>query len=314
MTRFIVRRLVQSFFLLIAVTFISFMLQRLAPGGPSVFNEDPRLPPEYAAEQRRDFGLDKPLPVQYVHWLWQAAHLNFGRSFTDKRPVMEKILERVPNTLLLSGASLLIGLLGIPFGILAALRRGGLYDHGLRIFTVLGNAVPHWWLGLVILLVSVKTVNWFPIGGMYTPGDGSITDRLRHLLLPATLGGLGGWLGFSRYMRSEFLDVISQDYIRTARAKGLSEPYIMVRHALRNAMIVIVTILGSSLAGLVSGAVLFENVFSWPGMGRLSVEAAFQRDYPVLMGLVVIGSTLIILGNFLADIAYGFIDPRIKYS
>jgi peptide/nickel transport system permease protein len=314
MTHFIIRRLIQSFFLLIGITIVAFALQHLAPGGPTTFIEDPRLPPQYAQQQRHDFGLDQPLPVQYGKWLWQALHLNFGRSLADKRPVMDKIREKIPATLELSGAGLLLGLLGIPFGVFAALRRGGIYDHGLRFFTVLGNAIPHWWLGLVILTVSVRTVHWFPIAGMYTPGRDGVLDRLHHLLLPALLSGLTGWLVLSRYMRSEFLEVIGQDYVRTARAKGLAERTVIWRHALRNALIVIITILGGSLAALLSGAVLFERVFSWPGIGRLGVDSAFQRDYPVVMALVVISAALVIIGNLIADIAYGFVDPRIKYG
>ena len=314
MTRYIIRRLIQSVFLLLGITILAFVLQRLAPGGPESFTEDPRLGREFAEQQRRDLGLDQPLPVQYGKWLWQALHGNFGRSFVDKRPAIEKIAERVPATLLLSGTSLVIGLLGIPLGVFAATRRGGIFDNVLRVVTVLGNSIPHWWIGLVILLISARTVNWFPLGGMYTPGDGSLSNRLHHLLLPALLGSISGWLVFSRFMRSEFLEVINQDYVRTARAKGLREQFVLSRHALRNALIPIVTILGGSLAGLLSGGVLFETTFSWPGLGRLSVEAAFQRDSPVLIALVVISSTLVILGNLMADIAYGFIDPRVKYD
>jgi peptide/nickel transport system permease protein len=315
MAHFIVRRLIQSFVLLLGITVISFTLQRIAPGGPETFNEDPRLPPEYRDVQRRDFGLDQPIPVQYVKWLWQAAHLNFGRSFTDKRPVWDKISERIPNTMLLAGSSILIGFLGIPIGILAALRRNSMYDHTLRAATVVVNAVPQWWLGLVILILTVKTgFHVFPLGGMYTIGDGDPLDRLHHLILPATILALDNWILFSRFMRSEFLDVINQDYVRTARAKGLPRNAVLTRHALRNALIPVVTILGGSLAALLSIGVLVEYVFSWPGLGRLGWEAAGQRDYPVLMALTVIGASLVIFGNLLADIAYGFVDPRIKYK
>jgi peptide/nickel transport system permease protein len=314
MTRFIIRRLIQSCFLLIGISIAAFVLLHIAPGGPTAFAEDPRLPKEYAQQQRHDFGLDQPLPVQYGKWLWQMLHLNFGRSLQDRRPVIDKIKEKIPATMELSGAALLLGLLGIPLGVVAALRRGGWFDHGLRIFTVLGNSVPTWWLGLLILTVSVKTVHWFPIAGTYTPGKDGVLDRLHHLLLPAVLLSITGWLALSRFMRSEFLEVIGQDYVRTARAKGLSEGTVIWRHALRNALIVVITILGSSLAVLISGAVLFERVFSWPGIGRLSVDSAFERDYPVLMALVVITASLVIIGNLLADIAYGFVDPRIKYS
>lgn len=312
MTQFIVRRALQSVLLLIGISIASFALQRLTPGGPAQFVEDPRLPPDYREQARRDLGLDRPLPVQYAKWLSSLARGDFGRSFTDKRPVLEKIRERVPATLLLNAASLLIGFLGIPIGIFLALHRGSAFDHFWRLFTVLGNSVPNWWLGLMLLLISVKTVDWFPLGGMYTPGNGSLLDRLHHLILPAVVLGTDGWLTYSRYMRSELLDVISQDYIRTARAKGLAERQVLIRHALRNALIVIVTTLGGLLAALLSGSLLVEYVFSWPGLGRLAWESALQRDYPVLMGLVVIGSSLIILGYFLADLAYGLVDPRIR--
>ena len=315
MLRYIIRRLIQSVFLLLGITILSFTLQRLAPGGPATFNEDPRLGPEYAAQQRKEFGLDQPLPVQYGKWLWQAVRLNFGLSLTDRRPVIEKIWEKTPNTMLLSGTSLLLGLLGIPLGVLAARRRGSLFDNVWRVITVLGNAIPHWWLGLVILIISSRTVNWFPLGHMYSPGkEDSILDRLHHLILPSLLLSITGWLILSRFMRSEFLEVIAQDYVRTARAKGLREQVVVWHHALRNALIPVVTILGGSLAGLLSVGVLIEYTFSWPGLGRLSYESALQRDYPLLMALVVITSSLVILGNLLADIAYGLIDPRVRYD
>ena len=310
MTHFIIRRLIQSFFLLLGITLLAFVLQRLAPGGPAAFTENPRLPASYAAEQRHVLGLDQPIPVQYVKWLWQVAHLDFGRSFSDQRPVMDKIGERIPNTFELAGAGLLLGLLGIPLGIAAALRRGGLYDQTLRLVTVIGNAIPTWWLGLVVLIISAKTLDVFPLAGV---GDG-LLDRLHHLILPAVLLAIGDWLVYSRYMRSELLDVLGQDYIRTARAKGLPERTVILDHAVRNALIVIITILGGELASLLSVGVIIESVFSWPGIGRLGWEAALQRDYPVLMALFVIGASLVIIGNFLADIAYGFVDPRIKYE
>jgi peptide/nickel transport system permease protein len=310
MTHFIIRRLIQSFLLLLVITFIGFGIMRLAPGGPAAFTENPRLPPSYAVEQRHLLGLDQPIPIQYVKWLWAVAHLDFGRSFSDQRPVMDKILERLPNTVELAGTAIVLGLLGIPLGIAAALRRGGVFDHSLRLITVIGNAIPTWWLGLVILIVSVKTVDVFPLAGT---GEGFL-DRIHHLLLPAILLAIGDWLLYSRFMRSEMLDVLGQDYIRTARAKGLPEGRVIYGHAVRNALIVIITILGGELAALLSVGVIIESVFSWPGIGRLGWEAALQRDYPVLMALFVIGAALVIVGNFLADIAYGFVDPRIKYE
>jgi peptide/nickel transport system permease protein len=314
MTQYLIRRSLQSVLLLLGVTVMTFTHIRIAPGGPDAFAEDPRLSPEYRQQQREALGLDEPLPVQYLKWLRQLLQGDLGRSFTDRRPVLDKILERAPATMTLNIAALMVGLMGIPIGIFLALRRNSFFDHFWRIFTVFGNSVPNWWLALVILMISVKTVNWFPLHGTQSPGDGSILDRLHHLLLPAIILGTDGWLTYSRYMRSEMLDVISQDYIRTARAKGLAERVVLVRHALRNALIVIVTTLGGLFAALLSGSVLVENVFSWPGMGRLAIESVAQRDYAVSMGLIVIGSTLVVIGYLVADIAYGIVDPRIRFK
>jgi len=314
MTRYVVRRLIQSVFLLIGIATFNFVILHLAPGGPELVSEDPRLPKDYAAQQRRDLGLDQPLPVQYVKWLGRAARLDFGRSFTDRRPVSEKIIERMPNTLLLSGTSFVIGLLGIPLGVYAALRRGRPTDHGIRFFAAIGNATPHWWLALIILLISARTVHWFPLGGTQTIGDGSLLDRLHHLLLPALLGGLGGWIGYSRLVRSQFLEVMNEDYVRTARAKGLAERRVINGHALRNAMLPVVTSFGGVLTLALSGALLFEYTFSWPGMGRLAFEAASERDYPVLMALTVVSAALVIIGNLLVDVLYTFVDPRVKLT
>jgi peptide/nickel transport system permease protein len=310
MTHFIIRRLIQSFFLLLAVTVIAFVLQHVAPGGPAAFTENPRLPPGYAQHERHVLGLDQPIPIQYGKWLWQVAHLDFGRSFTDQRPVMDKILDRIPNTFELAGTALILGLIGIPLGIVAALRRGGVYDHSLRFLTVLGSAIPTWWLGLMILIISVKTIDIFPLAGT---GDGFL-DRVHHLVLPAILLAIGDWLVYSRFMRSELLEVLGQDYVRTARAKGLPERTVVLTHAVRNALVVIITLLGGELAALLSIGVIIESVFSWPGLGRLGYESALSRDYPVLMALFVIGTSLVILGNFFADIAYGIVDPRIRYK
>lgn len=314
MGRYVVRRTIQSVFLLLGISVLSFLLMHLAPGGPVTMLEDPKMKPEVIAEIRRSFGLDDPLPVQYVRWLWGVLRLDFGRSFVDNRPVMDKILERVPPTFQLSLASFILGLLGIPLGIYAALRRGSWADNVIRVFIVVGNAVPHWWMGLMILLISASTVRLFPLGGMYTPGQDTLLNRLWHLSLPALIGAMSGWIVFARFLRSEVLEVLRQDYIRTAHAKGLAWHVVLQRHALRNALIPVVTILGGSLAGLFSGAVLLETTFSWPGMGRLAVSAAFQRDYPLLMALTIVFSILVILGNLLADLAYGLVDPRVRYD
>jgi peptide/nickel transport system permease protein len=314
MTRFLVRRLIQSVFILLGVSILSFGLMHAAPGGLVGFYADPRIPPSTIQRLEEQFGLRDPVPVQYLKWLGNAVRLNFGVSLIDQRPVVDKIGERLPATVQLSLAAMLLGLLGIPLGVWAAIHRGGWVDNVIRVFTVLGNAVPHWWLGLMILVISANTIRIFPLGGMFTPGNDTLLDRLWHLALPATIAAMGGWIGYSRFMRSEVLEVLGQDFVRTAKAKGLRERIVLVRHVLRNALIPIVTMMGGVLAALVGGSVLFESTFSWPGIGRMAVAAAFQRDYPVLMALTMFSATLVILGNLLSDIAYGWVDPRVRYD
>lgn len=313
MKRYVVRRAIQSIFLLLAITFIGFMLMRLAPGGPVQFYEDPRVTPERIKELEASLGLDQPLVVQYVKWLGAIVQGDFGRSYVSRRPVLDMIAERLPATVLLSGSSMILGfLVGIPLGIYAALKRGSWFDSSVRFFTVAGNAIPHWWLALVLIIFFSSTLRILPSGGMYTLGNGSIPDRLWHLILPAGLSALGAWLTLSQFLRSEILEVLRADYVTTARAKGLRERLVMIRHVLRNALLPVVTMMGGALAGLISGAVLFEYVFSWPGMGRLAVESVFKRDYPLLMALLIISSTLVILGNLIADVVYSVVDPRVR--
>ncbi len=315
LARYVARRLIQSFFLLLLVSVLSFGLMRLAPGGPAqIVADDPRISAEYRERILEAYGLNQPVPVQYVKWLLAVARLDFGYSFVDRRPVIDKIVERIPASFQLSVGAFVIGLLGIPLGVVAALHRGRWQDQVIRVFTVTGNAVPHWWLGLMLIVLVASTVRIFPLGGMETPGDGSLPDRLWHLALPWLVGALGGWIVLSRYIRSGMLDVLGQDYVRTAHAKGLNAQAVLYGHALRNALIPIMTMLGPSLVGLMSSSVLFETTFSWPGLGRMAVEAAFQRDYPVLMGLTIIFSALGILANLFSDVAYGWADPRVRYD
>jgi peptide/nickel transport system permease protein len=314
LTRYIVRRLIQTVFLMLLITLLNFVIMRLAPGGPAQFAEDPRIGPEYRDQMLEAYGLNQPLYVQYGKWLWSVARLDFGYSFVDRRPVIDKIVERIPASFQLSGGAFVLGLLGVPLGVFAALRRGRWEDQLIRIFTVAGNAVPHWWLGLMLLVFSATVLRIFPLGGMYTEGDGSLLDRLWHLALPWLVGALGGWIGYSRYVRSEMLDILAQDYIRTAQAKGLGSRTVLYSHALRNALIPLTTMLGPTLVGLLSSGVLFEITFSWPGLGRMAVDAAFQRDFPVLMGLATIFSFLGIMGNLFSDVAYGWVDPRVRYE
>jgi len=313
MSRYFVRRSIQSVFLLLAISIISFALIHLAPGGPVQFFEDPRSTPERVKRLEQSLGLDKPLPVQYVTWLWGIVQGDFGRSYISKRPVMSMIAERLPATITLSGLALLLSLaIGIPLGVFAALRRGKVADHLIRVGTVAGSAIPHWWLGMILIITFSLTIPIFPSGGMYTIGNGSLPDRIWHLILPVTISALGGFLAMTQFLRSEVLDVLRADFVTTARAKGLREQVVMSRHVLKNALIPVITMMGGALAALISGAVLFEYVFSWPGMGRLAYDAFFKRDYPLLMALVMVSSALVIFGNLLADVAYSAVDPRVK--
>jgi peptide/nickel transport system permease protein len=317
----------------------------LAPGGPLQFlEEDPKRTSADYDRLSRLYGLDRSTLVQYLAWLagedwfavlpdgqtWQSGRcvsnpdkcghgilrLDFGRSFHFKgESVIGLIMERIPATFLLGASSLVISVIvGIPAGIYAALNRGRLPDHIIRVTTVLVNTVPEWWIGLLLLIFLGGYLGLVPLGGMQTIGDGSLADRLHHLILPAVIGAIGGWISISRIIRFEILEVLNQDYVRTARAKGLSKRTVVVRHVLRNALLPFVTGLSGIFLLFLSGSILFELVFSWPGMGRLAVTAINSRDYPVMMGLFVISSFLGILGILMVDILYGFVDPRVKYE
>jgi peptide/nickel transport system permease protein len=283
--------------------------------------------------------VDEPILAQYVSWLigneWRRdpdllprrgiLRGDFGNSLNEKRPVLQMISERLGATLLLTGTATVIGyLVGVPIGVYAAVKRGRLFDSLSRVLSVVLNAVPGFWLSLVvILLFAVKFREWglpaIPSGGMYTLTAGSsrgsdLMDRLIHLLPPALVLATGPIASVSRLMRTQVLEVIRQDYIRSARARGLRERTIHFRHALRNALIPLATLLGPTLTGLVGGAVITETVWSWPGLGRLFVNANFQRDYPVILAGFVIGAVGVILGNLLSDVLYGVIDPRVSLS
>jgi peptide/nickel transport system permease protein len=313
MRRYVVRRVIQSIFILIGISMLSFLLMHIAPGGPVQFFENPRVSPAQIKALQHSLGLDAPLPVQYGRWVWSMLHLDFGHSYVSRRPVLNMILERLPATVELSGASLILGFLGgIPLGLYAALKRGSFFDNLVRILTVALNSIPTWWLALILIIVFAIYLPILPSGGIYTLGHDTLPDRLWHLILPVTISATGLWLTLLQVLRSQVLEVLRAEYVTTARAKGLPNSLVLRRHVLRNAIIPVVTMMGGALAGLVSGSVLFETVFSWPGVGRLTYEAFYQRDYPLLMALFMISSFLVIFGNLLADIAYGFVDPRVK--
>ncbi len=322
---YVLRRLVLAVPLLIGITFISFLVIHVAPGDP-VEGATGELSLESGAQAkqmlRELYGLDKPLHVQYGNWLARLAHLDFGRSFApDGRPVLEKIRERLPVTLALNVIELLIILaIAVPIGVLSATRQYSGFDKVTTVFVFVGFATPDFWLALMLIILFGVQLGWLPISGLRSLNWEYLSfwrqqwDFLGHLLLPITVATFGGLAGFSRYMRQSMLEVIRQDYIQAARAKGLAERVVIGKHALRNAMLPLVTVLGLSLPGLVGGSVIVESIFAIPGMGQLMVQSVFQRDYPVVMGNLVIVSTLTLLANLVADVAYGLVDPRIRLA
>ena len=307
--------------LLFGITIITFTVIHVAPGKPT--DMETQFNPKVSLEARdriaKLYGLDKPLHVQYADWLRRMACFDFGVSFVDSRPVMKKISERIPVTLGINFVSIiLILLIGVPIGISSAIRENAFYDRAMTVFVFIGFAMPTIWLSLI--LMDLVGVRWgiLPVSGVKSLEFERlgllerIIDVSRHLVLPVFVSAFAGLAGISRYMRTNMVQVLRQNYIRTARAKGLSEREVIYKHALKNALLPIVTILGLSVPGLIGGSVIFESIFSIPGMGRLFYESVMSRDYPVIMGVLVIGAVLTLLGNLLADVSYAAVDPRIK--
>src|SRR5688572_6967363 len=316
------RRLLFAVPLLLGITFVSFFVIHLAPGDPTeVQTGDMNVRGQQSVKQLRElYGLDKPLHEQYWNWLKRIVRLDFGRSFSpDGRPVLDKIKERLPITLLLNVVELLIIVaLAVPIGATSATRQYSLFDKVTTVFIFVGFATPDFWLALLLMILVGTELGWLPISGLrslnweYMSFWRQQWDFLSHLILPILVATFGGLAGFSRYMRQSMLEVVRQDYIQSARAKGLSERIVIGKHALRNAMLPLVTILGLSLPGLIGGSVIVESIFAIPGMGQLMVQAVFERDYPVIMGNLVVVAVLTLVANLLADIAYGLVDPRIR--
>lgn len=317
MRTYIIRRLIYAIPTLLGISVIVFLITRLSPGDPvrlytfgalNITEED-------IQGLREHYGLNKPLYEQYVSWLVQVLQGDFGKSLQYNRPALPLLLERLPATLQLAVTALFLQLLiGVPFGLIAALKRGTWIDNVIRVFGVIGHAVPTFWLGLLAIIVFSVTFRLFPSQGVLTVGHDvwDIPDRLKHIVMPALVLAFAGIANYSRYLRTETLDVIAQDYIRTAHAKGLRERTVMSVHALRNALIPMVTALGGILAALVSGALVVEQVFTWPGVGQFTYAAARSKDYPVIMAGVMVAAFLLVLSYLIRDIAYALVDPRIK--
>jgi peptide/nickel transport system permease protein len=296
---------------------VTFVVLRLAPGDPVLLmvSGTQGLTAADLDAMRAAYGLDQPLPVQYVAWLSHLLTGDFGRSFQYKRPVLEMVQAALPNTLLLASLALVVTLVvGVPLGLIAARNRGTWTDRVVRIVGVAGHAVPEFWFGLMFILILSVQFRLFPVGGMQTVGSDALDlpDRMTHLVGPVLTLSLAGIANYSRYMRTETLEVLGQDFVRTARAKGLSDHLVLYGHALRNALLPLVTALGTQIAFLVSGTIVIEQVFAWPGMGRLTYDAARSKDYPIVMAVVVISSIILLLSYLARDVAYGFVDPRIR--
>lgn len=324
MLAYSIRRLLISFPLLLGILCLSFLMLKLAPGEPGVIQQD--LQARASGVQRETlrqlYGLDKPIYVQFGRWLWRAVRLDFGRSYMpDGRLVMDKIRERIPITLGLNLLELIIIFsVAVPLGILSATRQYSAFDKSMTLFVFVGFATPDFWLALLVMILFGVQLGWLPMSGLrslnfeYLPFWGQLWDIISHLILPLLVASFGGLAFLSRLMRGSLLEVIRQDYMRTARAKGLPERAVIYKHGVRNAVIPVVTLLGMMLPGLLGGSVFIETVFAIPGMGQLFVQSAFSRDEPVLMALIVIGASLSLVGNILADISYGLVDPRIRVT
>ena len=320
MARYVVRRLIQAIPIIIGISIITFFIVYSAPGDPFDRFRSNKVSPEVIENLRRVYGLDQPLPVQFVKWFttfwtfpWDPTA--WGYSITDGQPVRDKIFERIPSTLQLIGTSLFLTIIiAIPVGILGAVKQYSFADKTIAVVTTIGYALPTFWLGLILRQIFAQQLDLFPLFGKNTFGkEGDILDLLWHLFLPVltiTIVGVAGW---SRYMRASMLEVLRADYIRTAKAKGLASSRVIFKHALRNALIPIVTLLGLTIPTLLAGAAITEAVFSWPGLGYLGVSAVQERDYPVVLAFAMIGGVMVIIGNLLADVLYGVVDPRIKY-
>jgi peptide/nickel transport system permease protein len=319
---YILKRLGLMIPMLLGITLISFTVIHLAPGTPTDMQTtlNPKASLEAQKRLRELYGLDKPLIVQYGDWLTRLAQLDFGRSFSpDRRPVWDKIKERIGITLSLNLMSLIIILgVSIPIGVIAAYRAHSWFDQATTLFVFFGFAMPTFWLALLLIMFFGVYLDWLPISGLTSLNFRQFTfwqkvqDLGAHVTLPVLVAAFGGLAGMSRYMRGNMLEVIRQDYITTARAKGLPERVVIFKHALRNALLPVITILGLSVPGLIGGSVIFESIFAIPGMGQLFYGAVMARDYPLVMGELVIGAVLTLLGNMLADLGYALVDPRIR--
>ncbi len=315
MGRYLVRRLLQMIPILFGVSIIVFVIIHTAPGDPYAYLFGPRIDPTLRARLMEEMGFNDPIPIQYVRWLTTTLKGNLGYSVRTQEPVVDMLARAIPRTLLLTGTAFLLGLaLAIPIGVISATRQYSLIDYAATTFAFMGISLPSFFAALLAIYFFAVRLPIFPMNGIITPGGGGFWDVLHHLVLPAVTLGLRDMASYARFTRSAMLEVLRQDYVRTARAKGLAERVVVYKHAFRNGMIPVITLFGFSLPGLFGGAVIIEQVFTFPGMGLLTFEAVNNRDYSVLMATNMFFALLVILGNLIADILYAVADPRIRYA
>lgn len=313
----------QMLILLVGISIVSFAIMHMAPGSPIDLLTDRTTTPQEKARIAAVYGFDKPIYIQYFKWAGQVIRGKFGNSFVTGEPVLQMIGNRLPATLLLNFLTMIIiYALAIPIGIISAVKQYSWFDHAVTLYAFLGQSMPQFWLALLLLYYVGLRFPFIQTSGMATYGmsvaqDGLwavFVDRIRHLILPLTVVSFGSLAGITRYMRASMLEVINQDYVRTARAKGLSQRKVILKHAFRNALLPIVTLIGFELPILFGGSIVIETIFSWPGVGLLAWQAVMQRDYQVVMAFNMLGASLMVVGNFLADMLYLVVDPRIKYN
>jgi peptide/nickel transport system permease protein len=324
MLNYLAKRLAVLIPTFIGITIVCFLVIHLAPGEPTAMQTElnPDITRQAIEHLREHYGLDKPLTVQYFLWMKNLMQLDFGRSISsDERQVWDKIKERLPITIYINIAAMVLEfLLAIPLGVFSAVRRGSLYDRTVTVIVFIGFSIPGFWLALICMDTLGVRLGWLPISGIHSPEYLGMTfiskvwDVTQHLLLPVFISAFGSLAGLSRYMRASMLEIIRQDYILTARAKGLPERTVIYKHAMRNALLPVITILGLSIPGLIGGSVIFESIFAIPGLGQLFYQAIMMRDYNMIMGSLTIGAVLTLLGNLLADICYSIADPRIRMA
>src|SRR3954447_4606706 len=321
MTAYIIQRLLLSIPLLLGITFITFVIVN-AQGSPVAdLQRNPRFRPADIERIRENLGLNEPVAIRYFKWVSNLARGDLGISLSNATPVKDRILAVLPNTVILTGVSLFVSLaVSIPLGVYSATNRGSWFDNSVTVLSVAAFAMPTFWLALILILIFASQFRqlglpYLPVSGMYDArGGGGFLDRAEHLILPVVALSIGDLAVWTRYIRSQMLEVIRQDFVRTARAKGLGNTAVIYGHALRNALLPLVTLVSLSLPGLVGGAFIIETVFAWPGLGRLTVEAARKSDYTLILGTVLMVSVLTLIANLVADIVYALVDPRIRYG